>query len=651
MNGKNKIPGFGLLAAAIIGLCGTAFAPPPQANPGPRPAVPVILGIFGGMGPEATANLYQLIVKLTPAEKDQDHIPTLMFSNPQVPDRTTAIQTGDKSIIPCLVEGVARLEKAGASLIAIPCNTAHYFYDDMQRAVRIPIIHMIRETVAEVANRYPNARTIGLLATSGTIASGLYEKEFTARGIAVVTPDPDIQEKKVMAAVYGIKAGTKKKQAEDLLFEAGRNVESRGAQVMVLGCTEIPLAFNPDRASVPVVNATKVLAERSIAKFRELETAAAAAAGAAGGAGEPNRCRARDTGLSIGVLPTGSLNSITDVAGVRVGHVTVNEGESVRTGVTAVLPHGGNLFQEKVAAAVYVGNGFGKLTGTTQIEELGNLETPIILTNTLSVPDAAAALVDYTLRLPGNENVQSVNAVVGETNDGWLNDIRGRYVRAEHVREAIARADGGPVDEGCVGAGTGTVCFGFKGGIGTSSRRLPARLGGYTAGVLVQSNFGGVLQIAGAPVGIELGRYFLKDELGRPDGSCMMIVATDAPLSSRNLKRLAKRAILGLARTGGIASNGSGDYVIAFSTAKEGRVTYASEKTTLATADLNNDALSPLFLAVEEAAEEAILNSLFTAVSTRGRDGHFAEALPLDRVLPILAGRGLSVHPPAEAGK
>lgn len=650
MNGKRKILGLFFLAVAVIGLSGAAFAPSPQANQGQRPEVPVILGIFGGMGPEATANLYQLIVKLTPAEKDQDHIPTLMFSYPQVPDRTAAIQTGDKSIIPYLVEGVTRLERAGASLIAMPCNTAHYFYDDMQQAVRVPIIHMIRETVMEVTTRYPETRTIGLLATSGTIASGLYEKEFTARGIAVVKPDSEDQEKKVMAAIYGIKAGTDKKRAEDLLFEAGRSVEAKGAQVIVLGCTEIPLAFNPDRASVPVVDATKVLAERAIAKYRELETAAAAKP--AGGAGEPARCRARDIGLSIGVLPTGPLNAITDVGGVRIGQVTLNEGEHVRTGVTAVLPHSGNLFQEKVAAAVYVGNGFGKLTGTTQIEELGNLETPIILTNTLSVPDAAAALVDFMIRLPGNEEVQSVNAVVGETNDGWLNDIRGRHVRTEHIREAIARAEGGPVAEGCVGAGTGTVCFGFKGGIGTSSRRLPARLGGYTVGVLVQSNFGGVLQIAGAPVGVELGRYFLKDELtGKPDGSCMMIVATDAPLSSRNLKRVAKRAVLGLGRTGGIASNGSGDYVIAFSTAPEGRVAAASEKMTLAAADLNNDALSPLFLAVEEATEEAILNSLFAARSTRGRDGHFVEALPLDQVLRILLRHGLSVHPPAEAGK
>lgn len=650
MNGKKRVGIFAVLIVAVFVLCGSASAPPPDGPPAQNPQPSVILGIFGGMGPEATANLYQLIVKLTPAEKDQDHIPTLMFSFPQVPDRTAAIQSGDRSIIPYLVEGVTRLEKAGASLIAIPCNTAHYFYDDMQRAVGIPIIHMIRETVAEVTTRYPDARTIGLLATSGTIASGLYEKEFSARGIAVVKPGFEHQEKKVMASIYGIKSGTDKKQAEDLLFEAGRHLEADGAQVIVLGCTEIPLAFNPDRAKVPVVNATKVLAERAIAKYRELETAAAAKS--AVGAGEPARCRARDIGLSIGVLPTGPLNAITDVAGVRVGQVTLNEGESVRTGVTAILPHSGNLFQEKVAAAVYVGNGFGKLMGSTQIEELGNLETPIILTNTLSVPDAAAALVDDMIRLPGNEEVQSVNAVVGETNDGWLNDIRGRHVRAEHVREAIARADGGSVAEGCVGAGTGTVCFGFKGGIGTSSRLLPAKLGGYTVGVLVQSNFGGVLQIAGAPVGVELGRYFLKEELAeKADGSCMMIVATDAPLSSRNLKRLAKRAVLGLGRTGGIASNGSGDYVIAFSMAQEGRVAYASEKTTLATADLNNDALSPLFLAVEEATEEAILNSLFAARSTRGRDGHFVEALPLDKVLPILLRHGLSVHPPAGAGK
>jgi D-aminopeptidase len=352
-------------------------------------------------------------------------------------------------------------------------------------------------------------------------------------------------------------------------------------------------------------------------------------------------CRVRDTRLEIGILPPGPLNAITDVAGVRVGHVTLVEGNDVRTGVTAIVPHGGNLFQEKVAAAVYVENGFGKLTGFTQVNELGNLETPIVLTNTLSVPTAADAVIDYILSLPGNESVESVNPVVGETNDGWLNDIRGRRVQKRHVLDCITRAAEGPVEEGCVGAGTGTVCFGYKGGIGTSSRKLPENLGGWTVGVLVQSNFGGVLQVAGVPVGVELGRYYLQKELAPgSDGSCMIVVATDAPLSARNLDRLAKRAVLGLARTGGIASNGSGDYVIAFSTSPKVRVPYDAPAKTLAVEDVANDAMSPLFLAVEEATEEAILNSLFMARTTQGRDGHVAEALPLDRVMSILARHG-----------
>lgn len=347
--------------------------------------------------------------------------------------------------------------------------------------------------------------------------------------------------------------------------------------------------------------------------------------------------RARDLGLRIGVLPTGPINAITDVQGVRVGHSTLVKGDSVRTGVTAILPYEGNLFQQKVPAAIYVGNGFGKLAGVTQVKELGNLETPVVLTNTLSVATAMEAVVDYTLQQKGNETVQSVNAVVGETNDGWLNDIRGRHVRKEDVRAALQGAKGGKVEEGAVGAGTGTVCFGFKGGIGTASRRLPAKLGGYTVGVLVQTNYGGVLQVDGVPVGEELKKYYLSDQLNNTvDGSCMIVVATDAPLDSRNLERLAKRAFMGLAKTGGIASNGSGDYVIAFSTDPGLRVAHTSQQPTQSITVLQNDAVTPLFMAAIEATEEAIINSLFAATTTTGREGHKAEALPLDAVIPLL---------------
>ncbi len=349
------------------------------------------------------------------------------------------------------------------------------------------------------------------------------------------------------------------------------------------------------------------------------------------------RGRARDFGVRIGVLPTGKTNSITDVKGVTVGHTTLASGKGVRTGVTAIIPHSGNLFQEKVPAAIYTGNGFGKLAGSTQVEELGNLETPIILTNTLNVSTAMEAVIKYTLELPGNENVQSVNAVVGETNDGYLNDIRSRPVSVDHVLQALKSASTENIAEGCVGAGTGTVCFGFKGGIGTSSRKLQENLGGYTVGVLVQSNFGGVLQINGAPVGKELKKFYLSDKLNDwADGSCMIVVATDAPLDSRNLKRLAKRALLGLGKTGGIGSNGSGDYVIAFSTDPSLRVPHDSKERTKSVALLSNDAVSPLFLAVIEATEEAIINSLFAATTTVGKDDHQIEALPLDKVIPIL---------------
>jgi D-aminopeptidase len=354
------------------------------------------------------------------------------------------------------------------------------------------------------------------------------------------------------------------------------------------------------------------------------------------------RPRTPQLGLKVGVLPSGPLDAITDVAGVKVGHTSIVRGDNIRTGVTAILPHAGNLYREKIPGAVYVGNGYGKLTGVTQIEEMGNIETPILLTSTTSVPQVAAALVGYVLALPGNEDVLSVNPVVGETNDGYLNDIRGRHITADDVLAAIRNAHDGQVEEGSVGAGTGTVAFGWKGGIGTASRRIPATLGGYTTGVLVQSNFGGVLTIAGAPVGQELGQYYLRDELSpkadaknKADGSCMMVVATDAPLDARNLKRLAARAWLGMARTGSSASNGSGDYVIAFSTSPQLRIRVDDKSLTQHVELLTNDAMSPLFEAVIEATEEAIYNSMFRAATTSG-NGHTIEALPLDKVVRIL---------------
>ncbi len=356
--------------------------------------------------------------------------------------------------------------------------------------------------------------------------------------------------------------------------------------------------------------------------------------------GAAPRPRAREVGVAPGILPTGPQNAITDVPGVRVGHATVREGDSVRTGVTAVLPHGGNLFEEKVPAAVFVGNGFGKLMGVTQVRELGEIETPIVLTCTLCVPRAADAVLDYVLER--NPGARSVNAVVGETNDGGLNDIRSRPVRAEHVLAAIREASGGPVEEGAVGAGTGTVAFGWKGGIGTASRRLPESLGGHVVGVLVQSNFGGVLQILGAPVGRELGQHYLREELDRgdADGSIMIVVATDAPLESRNLERLAARAVLGLGRTGSPMTNGSGDYVIAFSTAEGVRRTPERRASLHSVPVLPNDRMSPLFQAAVEATEEAILNSLFRATTTHGQ-GRTVEALPLERTLEILRRYGV----------
>ncbi|HEY1165241.1 MAG TPA: P1 family peptidase [Chitinophaga sp.] len=347
--------------------------------------------------------------------------------------------------------------------------------------------------------------------------------------------------------------------------------------------------------------------------------------------------RAREWGLRIGVMPTCQWNAITDVPGVKVGHTTLIKGDSIRTGVTAILPYDGNIFQQKVPAAVFVGNGFGKLAGSTQVAELGNLETPVVLTNTLNVPVAMNALIEYTLQQKGNEKVQSVNAVVGETNDSWLNDIRKQAVSKEDVLQALQHAQTGPVAEGCVGAGTGTICFGFKGGIGTSSRKLPQQLGGYMIGVLVQTNFGGVLQIDGAPVGEELGQFDFSDHLkNNVDGSCMIVIATNAPLDSRNLQRLAKRAFMGLAKTGGIASNGSGDYVIAFSTADSVRIPYAPVSPIQSIPVLHNEYVTPLFMAAIEATEEAIINSLFAATTMKGKDGHIIQAIPMDKVKNIL---------------
>jgi D-aminopeptidase len=342
------------------------------------------------------------------------------------------------------------------------------------------------------------------------------------------------------------------------------------------------------------------------------------------------RPRARELGIRPGRFDPGPLNAITDVAGVRVGHATVVAGDTVRTGVTAVVPHGGNLFQEKVAGAVHVFNAFGKLVGATQVDELGQIETPILLTNTLGVWDAAAALADWMLALPGNESVRSINPVVGETNDGWLSDIRGRHVKAEHVRQALATAAAGPVAEGSVGAGAGTVAFGWKGGIGTSSRRLPDGRGGATVGVLVQTNFGGTLTVDGVPVWRELTPPAGKADAG---GSCMIVVATDAPLDARQLARLAARAPHGMARTGGSGSHGSGDYVIAFSTTRRPAAAGAL-------LPFPEDDLDPLFQAVIEATEEAILNSLLAATTVRGRDGRLAEAIPVDRLREILRRRG-----------
>ena len=367
------------------------------------------------------------------------------------------------------------------------------------------------------------------------------------------------------------------------------------------------------------------------------------------------RPRARDIGLTVGVFQPGPSNAITDVDGVRVGHVTVVDGQRVRTGVTAILPHGGNPYRSRVPAALHVGNGFGKLLGVTQLRELGELETPILLTCTLCVWKAADAMAEWMLAREDMEDVRSINPVVGETNDGTLNDIRSRPITPAHVVEALESGRGGPVEEGAVGAGAGTVAFGWKGGIGTSSRVLPEALGAYTVGVLVQSNFGGILQMGGAPVGVELGQYAFAGQVGRPEeeaydpdedvqewGSIMMVVATDAPLSDRNLERLARRAVMGLARTGSYASNGSGDYVLAFSTANGVRRSTSGLLRTVE--DLSNDRMSGLFEAAVEATEESIYNSLLKA-ETVTSNGRTVRALPLEATLEILRRYGAIREP------
>jgi len=404
-------------------------------------------------------------------------------------------------------------------------------------------------------------------------------------------------------------------------------------------------------------------------KLRSYPAAAALAALMLAHAGQAaeTRPRARDLGIAPGVFPPGALNAITDVAGVQVGQVTLIEGQSVRTGVTVVVPHGGDLFREKVPAGVSVGNGFGKLAGSTQVDELGTLETPIALTNTLDVSAAMRGLVAAALARPGNEDVRSVNAVVGETNDGRLNDIRGEHLRPQHVLAALQAARTGPVDEGNVGAGTGTMCFGWKCGIGTASRKLPARYGAYTLGVLVQANFGGVLSLDGVPVGRDLDRHAWVSRVGEafpwpraPDsvrrersttidaeperpvedtgGSCMIVVATDAPLDARELRRLAARAVFALARTGSSFSSGSGDYAIAFSTAPELRVRHGSTAVT-PRALLPSDAVSPLFQAVLEATEEAVYNALLKSETTTA-NGATAEAIPIGTVRDLMKKYG-----------
>lgn len=369
--------------------------------------------------------------------------------------------------------------------------------------------------------------------------------------------------------------------------------------------------------------------------------AAAAVAGvmmAGAVSAEENSLRPREYGIQFGVLQTGEHNAITDVEGVLVGQVNVHDdAKGAHTGVTAILPHGGNLFKEKVPAGIFLANGFGKMTGYPQVKELGNIETPIVLVNTLNVAAGLDGIIDYTFSFKENGDCRSVNGVVGETNDGGINDIRARFLTSKDVLKAIQSAKTGPVEEGVVGAGSGTKAFGFKGGIGTSSRKLPASMGGYTVGVLVQTNFGGFLNVDGVAVGEKLGGYPWQKEIECADGSIMMIVATDAPIDARNLERVAKRAFMGLAKAGGIASNGSGDFAIAFSTAKENRVPHNTEKLQkLQNVNVANDDMTPIFMATIEATEEAVVNSLFKAKDVKGYDGKVTKALPVDKVLEML---------------
>ena len=351
-----------------------------------------------------------------------------------------------------------------------------------------------------------------------------------------------------------------------------------------------------------------------------------------------NKLRPRELGIEIGVLKTGTHNAITDVEGVLVGQTTlIDDSVGMRTGVTAIIPHTENIFKNKVPCGIFLGNAFGKMVGYPQVKELGNLETPIVLTNTLNLASAIDGLIDYTFAFEENDDVRSINCLVGETNDGTINDIRARFVKPEHVREALANAKSGPVQEGGVGAGTGTKAFNFKGGIGTASRVLPANMGGYTVGVLVQSNFGGLLNIDGVEVGRALGGYPYQKELECADGSIIMIVATDAPLDARLLERVAKRAFMGLAKTGGVASNGSGDFVVAFSTNKDCRVAHKADALTKhSTSVVRNDDMTPIFMATIEATEEAIINSLFAAEDTPTYNGKVIKALPLEQVMEMM---------------